>query len=90
MGYVQIETGKIPPLANAPGYAAALLQIDGENIPFRAPLMEGGQKALLPETISHRILETLNEDTAVTLLLEGHASTFTPDNFSSSYAKFTK
>lgn len=88
VGYAEVTVCTIPPLSRNPSQAQLIVEIQQERISYESLLMEGGQRLLLPQEATDKILDSLRNHLPVTLYLKGYISHLDPADYSKSVAKF--
>lgn len=88
VGYLNVQTCKIPSLPDEPNASLVVFAIEDEKIPYKAERMEGGQKLRLPDAAIEKLICALQNSQSVTIYLDGYMSVLETSNFSKASKKF--
>lgn len=86
--YLNVFTRQIPPLAEDPKQAIAVIEIDKELYPFKSVRMQGNQRVLLPPEAAQLLLQSIHENRQILVHLDGFVSKLEQGNFAKLYPKF--
>lgn len=74
----------------SPDCSKVTLTIRGENFEEAITPHEGLMRVRLPSAVTNRLIQALQDGEKVSILIDGFEETLEPDQFSSSFAKFTE
>jgi len=89
LGYLNVVARQIPPLPDNPETAIVVFEIDDEKIPYKAERMKGGQRLLLPDEATEKLIATLKSNQTITIYLNGYMTKLEQSNFSKCLKKFS-
>jgi hypothetical protein len=83
--YLEVHTHAIPPYQGDAGKARITLKTDKQTFSGIGKRHTGGQRVSLPETLQQILLESLRQNSPVTILLEGYSTTLDASSFAKYY-----
>lgn len=83
--HINVHSLCIVPLKDDPGKALVMITIDGEEYKEPAFWLQGGQRLLLTDETSQKIIEALICNKTVEIKVGRFKNTLIPDNFEQAY-----